>query len=285
MKIHDSFVALGRVKEAMGATNTAWAPRSAGLEPREQLRRRLVEGIEIELSNVQSAGALPLLTYEGEQVLLYIRDTRASRDELLYEPENTRRYHVAECSTLQEMRHAGRFQRYVVAQDTSGLFLCDWVNQAGQVGGQERAALKVCKNCLKELSWKGYPKGNKASIWGDFDIADFLFEHATLFLAKPSRTANSALQDQYPADWAQISTRFREQSGWACGDCGVILREYPQLLHCHHINGVRGDTAPKNLESVCMECHSKKPMHSHMKVPLHHLRTIEKLRRAQALIK
>ena len=56
---------------------------------------------------------------EGRRVFLYIREFQVSAEtleEACRAPEKLRRFHVAWCQTLREMRSAGRFERYVASE-------------------------------------------------------------------------------------------------------------------------------------------------------------------------
>ena len=59
----------------------------------------IVEGIEIELSEVDVAPG-GLLTYKGEQIILYIKYTNKSEEINLYYPEESTRFRLADCQTL-----------------------------------------------------------------------------------------------------------------------------------------------------------------------------------------
>ena len=207
----------------------------------------------------------------------------------------SRRYHVAECRTLQRMRDEGRFERYVVTNRTDGMFLVDWRDYQTDGRGEVEAGLKVCKDCLSALNWLGYsapqdrhlaPDGRrltKAGIWSEFDITQFLFEHSTFFNTKPSRRDTDAVPNVYVSSWSKISEETRHARGWKCEECGVNLERYPALLHCHHISGVVTDNSSSNLKVLCQIDHARQPGHSHMKAPAWARLAIERLRREQNL--
>jgi len=294
MKLSLSFPELSNIRERIGAPLTGWRPGSPVLDPRQVLLAELREGVEIALSDIV-VGPGRLLTYKGEQVLLYIKDTRASQWTLENAPEDTRRFHVADCSTLNAMREAGRFERYVVTNRMDGYFKVDWLDPDTRERGETESALKVCKNCLKSLNWRGYDeptsrlqlhdgsRQSKGAIWQEFAIAEFLAEYATFFRARPSRRDTEADHNVYVASWPQISEQKRRAAGWRCQGCTVLLEKRPGLLHVHHKNGVVTDNAQKNLIALCIECHAEQPFHGHMKVPSSAHMTLERLRREQSL--
>ena len=249
-----TFPELNEQRKRMNAPLPDWT-LNPQLGPIEKIREQLeTGGIDVPIEDVV-IGPGGLLTYEGEQVLLYIR-----REE--------RRFHIMDCNTLQDMRRKGLFQKYVVTTRKDGLFLIyreNWVS--GKIE-EEEVKLKVCKNCLRMINWQGYadtwlyPKKNK--IWMEFDIVDFFVEYTTIFQSLPDRK-DTAPPDYYVRDWSRISLRYREKKDWICESCGVNLQSYKKLLHCHHRNGVQSNNQEENLQALCLICHSEQPYHHHMK--------------------
>lgn len=148
MKLDIEFPQLQELVRKMGATPIRWESDLEQLEPPDFIVELGTTGIEIPLSDVETLEN-GLLTYRGEQVLLYIKDTRQERETLLYDAEKSRRFHVADCETLDRMRHEHRFDRYVVTNRRDGLFLVDALASEDGTIEEMEAPLKVCRNCLK----------------------------------------------------------------------------------------------------------------------------------------
>ncbi len=285
MKLDVDFSALAESVRRMGASAVAWTPEAPGLDERAILRERLSStGIEISLNDVV-AGPGGLLTYKNEQVILYIKDTHKSLEVLRDEPEKAVRFHVADCRTLESMRAESRFERYVVTRNTTGVFQCDWKNFDTGERGEVGSRLKVCKNCLNLLRWRGYgmPRHPKGPIWNGFDLSDFLLEYATFFTSLPSRVAEETGLDDYVKDWSVISMRTREASGFTCSECGVVASTQKSVLHVHHKDRIRSNNDPQNLQVLCALCHRNQAGHSHMHIRNQDERTIRKLRAAQGI--
>ncbi|MET3602138.1 HNH endonuclease signature motif containing protein [Martelella mangrovi] len=277
MRLRVDFSPLETLVRTMGAGRSVWRLDAAGLSGRERTLAELAEGKEIHADEVSSRGGL--LEHEGEQVLLYIKDTRATRETLLNEPENTRRFHVAECNTLDQMRRGGRFQRYHVTRRFDGKFRCAWIDPDTKQSGEEDAELKVCKNCLEFIGWKEYKsRDHDQSAWENFDIAEFLRSCEPVFYAQPERNESNTITPGYVNDWWRISAAYREARGWRCEECNVDLSQDHGLLHAHHIDGNRDNNRHNNLRALCVLCHSKQPMHQHMKVNTKERIKIEGLR-------
>ena len=267
MKLNLDFADLQQLARKMGAMTSKWNIEDVHLSPRAKAYQELEKGKEIALEELE-AGPGKLLSYNGEQVLLYIKDTRSSKDTLIHAPEESRRFHVAECRTLNEMRAKGRFERYVVTTRSDGLFLVDYLERETNERGEIEAGLKVCKYCLGEINYELYnfKKVEQNRIWSEFLIASFLKEYSTFFSKLPGRKDTNAPIDRYVKDWARISRDFRSTRGWICENCGVDLSSNRRLLHTHHISGVKTDNSPKNLKALCAICHSEEPAHSHLNI-------------------
>lgn len=108
--------------------------------------------------------------YNGQRVILYIRD------QIQYFEDKTTQYkfHIIGCSTLKSMMTQKRYEKYVVTNDTSGIFKVHYIRNNNIVEAETR--LHVCKNCLNMLNWKGYKRAsaaNRLKIYENFSIEEF----------------------------------------------------------------------------------------------------------------
>ena len=252
------------------------------LEPLEPIDIELKSGIEIEdLASVQSAPRSGLLSYEGRQVVLYIQDQGSRIIEVIEQGSRGTKVHVAECQALKEMRHKGRFERYVATNDVSGKFYVVGRDGAGaRVDG--RAELKVCQFCLSKLSYRGFKKFRYEAPFHAFKWIEFFEEYSTHFARSPTRTAGE-FDGVYAASWAAVSGRYRRKRNFTCEDCRVDLSDEPSLIHVHRVNGVKTDNRPENLMALCVDCHRKQPGHEHMRVSSEDIEPVRELRRRQGL--
>ncbi|ASK69470.1 HNH endonuclease [Shewanella bicestrii] len=242
----------------------------------EKIDIELATGKDVELKDVDVTSGL--LSYKGRQVLLYIKDHGQSVYSAMASPGTGRRYHVADCATLKGMREQGRFERYVATNDTSGEFLISGFGIEG------KARLQVCQNCLCALNYKGWSTGAyRNQILYQFNMAEFFATYSSFFPHMPLRNVQD-MQTGYCDDWSKISSHYRVEKGFSCEECGVNLKAHRPLLHVHHINGVKSDNKPKNLRALCIDCHSKQPMHQHMVLSHNERQLINQLRNEQGLL-
>jgi len=249
----------------------------------EPIEIELMVGKEIALSDLEYVNGL--LSVAGRQVLLFIPDHGQNVQAAIDNPEDGRRYHVAECATLQKMRDEGRFQRYFATNKLSGVFTIFGVDQQRRSEIFQDVALKVCINCLKRINYKNYRHTPmpKVSVWSKFDIAEFFNTFSTSFRHLPKEIPGGLTKGSYTADWPSLSSEIRRAAIFCCDDCKVDLSGSPTLLHVHHINGVKNDNQGSNLRPLCADCHRKQPMHGGMFIRAQDMATIGRLRREQQL--
>ena len=282
MKLACRFPGLGRLVDAMGATPVPWS--SAAKPPGElTFPSRLGQGIDVAIDAITVAEN-GLLAFAGQPVLLYIKDTRQDREILLGKPEKAKRFHVADCETLETMRRKGRFDRYVATNNTSGVFRLDAMDPGTRESREIEAPLRVCRNCLEALDFEGYRAASldrRHAIWREFSLAAFFERHAPRFKDRPRHTDNTAPRGGYGRGWDAVSRRYRTLRQWTCEDCGVELRDFPQFLHTHHGDGVTTRNAADNLRALCVLCHRRQPDHHRVHVSRQAAETIRRLRKRQ----
>ena len=102
----------------------------------------LESGKEISLADLDPSSHL--ISLQGRQVLLYIRDHSTKFDAAVQNPLSGNRFHIAWCQKLEEMKQRNRFERYHVTNRLDGLFT---IEDSGYRTGLSRthdSELKVC---------------------------------------------------------------------------------------------------------------------------------------------
>lgn len=265
MEIKVDFSELENIRKKMGAVLVPFTIDREPLKPVSDISIRLYEGLEINISQLEIVGGV--YSFKGEQLLIFIYETRKEKEYVIDDPENNVRFHLKDCRTIERMQREELFEaRYIGTNNTSGKFSVVVYSDEDRINTEEiETNLKVCKNCLKELNYKDYIN-NKRNVWNAFNIAEFFDEYRTYFKEKPKYTCENVPPNDYPDDWEDISRNIRKEKGWQCQDCGINLNRYQNLLHVHHKNHAKFDSRPSNLEVVCIICHSKKRGHKHMHV-------------------
>lgn len=234
--------------------------------------------------NLDGAGGL--LSYQGRQVLLFL--PKQFNDITLVKSDYTKgnKFHISDCSTLQQQIKRGTFKNYSATNNLHNKFRVygfDHNNERDEFDTQ----LNVCQNCLKKLNYKNFNHenwNNKRDIVKNFQIDEFLETYSTLFEYLPD-VYESTSNKEYTNDWNTISKNYRESKKYICETCDTSFIEYKNLLHTHHINGIKSDNNINNLKAVCVDCHRKEINHKHVMMTYEQLQHIHILRKKQNKIK
>jgi hypothetical protein len=252
MKLNILFHELDQLLKAMGARQTSWQSdvKTTKLETDWKITLKTV-GVEVDINDVE---IMPngLLRWNGEQILLHIKEVNGI---------SLPKFHFYQCRTLDNMKKAGRLDRYVATQRRDGTFLVDRKVGYNEYKRNQVENLLVCLNCLEWYN-RNYLKNHKVN---DFSISDF-FENFTNtpIIHKPTYTDTTAPPPGYTDDWKDIALRHKERCHWTCQQCGGNFKN-KDGLHVHHINGVKSDNRDSNLRVLCASCHAEQPNHQHMK--------------------
>ena len=274
-----------RLRQSIGATSIVRLPPP-------EWRELNGPGIDIENITRVEANRDDTLSYSGRRVLVYIREQTQQDPEAA---ESKYRYHIAECRTIQKMRDQGWFKRYVLTTRKDGLFLVSLRQAWSGQSVDSIISLKVCKDCLTKLDWKGYRthphlvtsrkfwrrgwnrekeieiRKWKEEIWNGFAPRAFLKKYGNRVRQLPDQAADTA-QSSYNLSRTretQVSSRTRQTQVSAkadafarasilnrfCYDCGLILED----LGARRWLKVYRASEAAQLKNLCLDCFSQKP--------------------------
>jgi hypothetical protein len=269
MKLPDfySFGPLNSLKERMGlpreALGTLDVHIDAGRLTASELERLTSQdGLDIALDDLRVLDD-GTLAYKDSRVLLYIRDVNVMGDR---EPEP--RYHLANCSTLRQMRERKRFNRYVVSTRLDGVFNLNI--SRGQSSTRRLVPLSVCQNCLEFLNFDGFriewARDRRIRAVRGFSLDGFFSKYPkSLHHEEPRYNSDNAPLNNYTANFSDISDRMKAAARYRCEACDFdcSAKGLKKFLHTHHIDGDKSNNSPLNLKVLCLDCHAKE--HHHMR--------------------
>lgn len=201
-------------------------------------------------------------TLRGKKVLVYIRDQNSGYYAKGY------KFHISNCGTLIEYQNNGRYSKYVASIRKDGVFKVNLMTNGRLVEADKLEELKVCKNCLEALNYKGYNHlhslDDKNLAVATFKIDEFfsLYTHQNVHNTKHTDVTSPV--DEYVEDWPKISNSYKKRQKFICENCEIDLKNKPSFLDTHHISGHKADNRDENLKALCIKCHSNEPGHGHM---------------------
>lgn len=180
-----NFLSIGR-QEGLGKVKIPREEKINDLIRVEEFDAQFSESIAQEL-DIDEAGLFSVKNDEVKRrVILYIPDhSYWSPTAVAQGHENRNRLHITDCLTIEDMKQSGRLERYVVTNRLKGPYTLTW-----NTGSKKKYNMRICINCLVRLNKLQYVKTTskeRERIALKFDVADYVSEFGTRFMALPTR--------------------------------------------------------------------------------------------------
>ncbi len=282
MKINVSYSKLEESIARMGTQPIEFDLATEWPQANFNIDEQLLHGISVDFDRIQMDNGL--ISTSGRQVLLYIPEQK-KLDAVLNDASKGSKFHIAECSKLEEMREKDSLDRYIVTTDLSGDFRVYGAENAKEDAKQHYVRLDVCRHCLTYLNYKDYVNCNKAGrdkIVEEFKLDEFFSLYSSMFEYLPQEQFKHRYEG-YPEDWKEVSKQYRKKMGYTCENCGVNLSSNKRLIHAHHNRRIKSRCLPQDLKALCLDCHRKEPFHQHMGIKRSDMDIITTLRHEQGI--
>lgn len=255
------FSPLQQLRQEMKAELLTWSSSFAwkGFSAQEWQELSDGRGLDVNLGDFE-ADENGLFHIKGKKVLVYIRDQWLAD----YEQDTSYRFHLTDCTTLQQMRRRGRYQsRYVVTADTTGIFVVNKMVRGQQTLRDQLVPMSLCKHCWKELVRRRFSHRVGGS-YDKFSISQYFEAFETQIQELPTQNFATAPLNEYSDRHKELSILYRKNRHWRCEACNCDFSQHRELLHLHHKNGLKSDNSIRNIVALCVACHSREPLHDRL---------------------
>ena len=156
------------------------------------------------------------------------------------------RFHILNCSTIQEQRGRRNFDgHYVFSNEIIKMEEIDGTIQE----------LSICGNCQSLNA--GVTRGMKTSEY----IEKFIQNDDSEGVFFDSELPKNVSTDfwGYTQDWDETSKNYRIKKKFTCEDCGINLNQNlvnGYYLETHHLDGNPKNNDDDNLKCLCILCHA-----------------------------
>ncbi|MCK5680158.1 HNH endonuclease, partial [bacterium] len=221
-------------------------------------KKLATDAIPIHISDLKGGLNGLLEDADGRKVCAYIRDQKSAIFFRGQQAVSEYRYHLCNCRTLRTMKDLGREHRFLKTQRTDGLFVAHDLT-VEPYRTEENVKMELCQNCKAILQ-------EKEIYFSPFNLNRYFAENDSYTPKTIRRIKTVSSVQTYTPDHRERARAYKVAAKYKCQLCGVncIAMANQELLHFHHKDGDPSNNQNSNAMVLCVDCHSKQPMHGHM---------------------
>lgn len=201
---------------------------------------QVIKGVDFE--KAYKAGTISFkedgvyLKYDGQEYRGYM-----FMKSYLIERYGTRpRFHLTKCRTIREFIDRGSFEYYYEWSNSSVNDVIDRDSHSKY----EDEVLELCSYCRRKIE-------------SEIESTQDFFESLDNIQLEEETVEVDIMG--YTRGWNLISRNYRERMNYTCEKCGVKCEErrHRRFWHVHHRDGDKTNLSLRNLECLCVRCHSE----------------------------
>lgn len=167
------------------------------------------------------------------------------------------KFHIYSCKKIKEMKDEGRGYRYKASGQENGEFYLIKKDK------KFYQTLEICHYCLELYNVQFGISHTKK----DFPLKEYIKNPLSNSNLPKVNLDICTIPNCYQKNWAEISKKRKEQEKDICFDCernfsSLVCKEF---LDTHHVDADKRNNIRENLKVLCIECHSEKYNHGHIK--------------------
>ena len=225
--------------------------RQLGIQVDDVSGYKPIEGIDVGIRDIGES-----ITFESPSGIIYTDENGIRHQGFMYKriydlaqyPQGPK-MHICRCQVIEDFINKGNLQKSYRFAETSEVLVYDWATR-----GEVSMKISKCGYCQNMLSSDSDLR--RISTSADFAA---LIEESNRAQAENLAKDSDVDVFGYTRNWHEISEKFRSERNYKCEKCGIqITNSFDrQYIHVHHKNGIKTYNSERNLQCLCIDCHSK----------------------------